>query len=148
MYTVTFAVYRQFWSLRIWHGLLNSYVKTNAENSFNIIVLGRLVIPCTFILPIFVLINTMSCHVCRNVRLAMYQDPTVAFQGGLLSSNHQQHIDMVFSSRHGTVLTHGKDLEAAQDDRTSAGRGTVDLVVLDKTESRNSKESITEKSDA
>ena len=82
----------------------------------------------------------------------MYQEPTgtVAFQGGLLSSNHQQHIDMVFSLRHGTVLTQGKDLEAAQDDSNFAtsSRETVDKVMLDKTESRNSKESTTEKSDA
>ena len=55
---------------------------------------------------------------------------------------------MVFSSKHGTVSTQGKDLEAAQDDSNFASRETVDLVVLDRTESRNSKESITEKSDA
>jgi len=82
-----------------------------------------------------------------------------------LSSNHQQHIDMVFSSRHGTVSTQGKDLEAAQDDSNFASRETVDLVDLeaarddsnfasrekvdvvglDNAEPGNSKESIPEK---
>jgi len=67
----------------------------------------------------------------------------VALQGGPSSSDQQQ-IGISFSprrSRHSTILIQEKDLEAARDDSSFARR---EKVRLEKTESGNSQESITE----
>ena len=109
---------------------------------------------CTFTLPTFVLINTMSCYLYRNVRLGLYRDYTVETEGleGALeasSSSDQQHQMGIALSRrrsqHGTHITQDVDLEAAQDDSDLSSREKVDAVGSDKAVSGNSKEGITEK---
>ena len=112
------------------------------------------VTPCTFTLPTFVLINTMSCHLYRNVRLGLYKDHTVNTEGlqgaleGSSSSGQQHPIGIAFLPRrslHGTHITQDIDLEAARDDSNFSSRERVDAVGSDKAVPGNSKESITEK---
>ena len=109
------------------------------------------VTPSTFALPTFVLINTMSCHLYRNVQLGLYRDYTghlahaETFQGALegSSSSDQQHqIGIAFSlmrSGYDTHLTQEIDLEAARDDGSLLSREGVEV--------GNAKERITEKAD-
>jgi len=87
----------------------------------------------------------MSCHIHRNVRLGVYEDGKVRtedFQGareGSMSSDQQHQMGIAFSpgrSRHGTNLTQDVDLEAARDDSNFDSREKVDIVGLDKAESK------------
>ena len=102
---------------------------------------------CTFTLPTFVFINTMSCHLYRNVRLGLYRDYTVnteVFEGVLegSSSSDQQQMGIAFlprRSRHSTHITQDIDLEAAKDDSNLSSREKVHAV------EGNSQEGITEK---
>jgi len=70
------------------------------------------------------------------MRLTMYRDFTVAFQG-VPSSSDQQQPGIAFSPRrlgHSTILLQEIDLEAARDVSDVASREKVDVVRLDKAE--------------
>jgi len=69
----------------------------------------------------------MSCHVYRNVRLAMHRDFTVAFPGRLSSSNQQHQIGVAFSPRRYT--THlSLELIDFEADNSFANREEVNVV--------------------
>jgi len=87
----------------------------------------------------------MSCHVYRNVRLAMLRHFTVAFPGGFSALDQQQQIGIAFSPRRSRHSAQELGLDAARDASNLASREKVDVVGLDKAESGNSKESVTEK---
>jgi len=88
----------------------------------------------------------MSCHVYRNVRLAMHRDFTVAFPGIPSSADQQQQIGVAFRWR-ATSPSQEIDLESARDDSNFASQEGVDMVCLGKAELGNLKESITEKAE-
>ena len=119
-----------------WHRLSRVTIIFNIFYLMLYFIPRSFVIPCTFDLPTFVLINTMSCHVYRNVRLSMYREHALASS----PSDQLHQFGIAFSpmaSGHSTILTQGIDLEAARDSNF-ASREKVDAVGLDKAESKKS----------
>ena len=114
---------------------------------FNIFHLILFLIPqsfitrCTLALPGFVLVNNMSCHLYRNVRLGLYRDFTIhtealrgALEGPSIPSDQQSQKGIAFSrrrSRHDTHLTQEINLEAARDDSNSASGEKMDVAGSD-----------------
>ena len=92
---------------------------------FFVLIQQSFVGPCTFTLPNAVLINTMSCHLYRNVRHELYRDRSVHTEDirraleESPSSNQPHQMSIAFpprGPRHDTHLSQDIDLEAARNE--------------------------------